>query len=311
MFLESMRLYQRIKRKVFLEAKCRFENRSRDSKTLVIILAGYKSYVWKDVFERIHMFAPDAADICIVSSGVYSTELSGIAEKYKWSYLSLRRNNVCVALNMGIVKFPCAEWIYKIDEDIFITENFFNNTMKTFLETREVSSFYREPAFVAPLIPINPFSYAYLLKQIHMEDAFCKKFGPIYIGGGASKIVGTDSDFAKFMWGEGNFIPHLDDLDAICAQTDAGPVACPVRFTIGAILMHRSIWERMGAFVCWRGIGLGADERQLCSYAVVRSFPMLIALDTCVGHLSFTEQNKAMKEYYLAHKERFAVKKPE
>lgn len=305
----SSPFYQRIKKKILLDADCKFEDRSKNAKIVVIILAGYKPFLWTNVFQRILTFSPESADVCLVSSGIYSTDLSDIAEKNQWSYLSLKRNNVCVSLNMAIVKFPCAEWIYKIDEDIFVTENFFNNTMNVFLGTEKEDSFYRNPVFVAPLIPINSFGYAYLIRQLHIEKDFVEKFGPIHIGG--DTIVGSSVEFAKYMWGEGGCIPQLDELDRLCAGIDPEPIACPIHFSIGAILMHRTTWETMGYFTGWRGNGMGADEMQLCKHAVIYSSPMLVATNTCVGHLSFGGQNKDMKEYYLEHQERFAVKKPE
>ena len=85
--------------------------------------------------------------------------------------------------------------------------------------------------------------------------------------------------------------------------------AVPIRFSIGAILYSRELWEEMKYFRVRRGTGLGLDERQICSYCLIHSKAMIVSENSCVGHLSFQPQNEEMKKYYLTHPEHFKIKK--
>ncbi len=181
-----------------------FTNRSSGADTVILVLTGYKPFLWKVVFERIKAFAPQNADVCLVSSGIYSSDLEAIATKYNWSYLSTKRNNVCVALNVAIDSFPQAQYIYKMDEDIFVTKHCFSHTLNAYLTTKEKNSFFKDPLFVAPLIPINGFTYALILKYLHLEEEYSSQFEPVHIGG--VNCITTNPDAAKFMWGGGGVI---------------------------------------------------------------------------------------------------------
>ena len=97
-----------------------FENRSKNSENLCIILAGYKEFTWDIIFDRINKFSNKDMDICILSSGLYSKRLSDIAKKYNWSYLSTKQNKVTLIQNTAFKLFPNAKFIYNIDEDIFL-----------------------------------------------------------------------------------------------------------------------------------------------------------------------------------------------
>ena len=98
-----------------VKGKYTFINRKKDSEKLCIILAGYKQFLWEDVFGRIEKYVPKDIDVCIVSSGLYSEELAKIAEKNDWSYLSVKQNKVSLAQNIAINLFEKATMIYKLD----------------------------------------------------------------------------------------------------------------------------------------------------------------------------------------------------
>ena len=136
--------------------KFKLEDRRHHSDTMVIILSGYKAQVWDVLYDRINRFAPKDADVCIVSSGLYSERLSEIAKQYGWSYLSTKKNKLTLALNIAIRQFEDAQYIFKLDEDIFVTEHFFTDLKAKLLEAESAESLY-DPCFVAPLIPINGF----------------------------------------------------------------------------------------------------------------------------------------------------------
>ena len=88
----------------------------------MIILAGYKKTLWDNVFNRIESYVPKNIDICLVSSGVYDKHLNELAQKNKWSYVSIKRNNINLAQNTAISLFPHAQTLIKMDEDIFLTD---------------------------------------------------------------------------------------------------------------------------------------------------------------------------------------------
>ncbi len=292
-------------RKQHLNSEYKFVNRGRGEKNVCIILAGYKSFVWDTVFPRIKQFAPANLDICVVSSGLYSDVLAELCEKNGWSYLSTTRNNVSVAQNIAIDLFQDAEYIYKLDEDIFVTKGYFETLLHTY-ETVAREGEY-DVGFVAPLIPINGYGHLRLLKRLNLTQEYTQRFErPIYASYAARQIEGNP-ETAKFFWGEGDVFPHIDALAAMLQKDPFAYTACPVRFSIGAILFSRATWEKLGMFPVVKGPGMGIDESEFCAYCIKESQAIIVSENTVVGHLSFGKQNAAMQAYYTEHKERFEV----
>lgn len=290
-------------RKQHLKSEYRFIDRSTGSDKLCVILAGYKSFVWDTVFPRIRAFQPEDLDVCVVSSGLYSDVLSDICEKNGWSYLSTSRNNVSVAQNIAIDLFDKANYIYKLDEDIFVTEGYFETLMHTYETVRREGEY--DVGFVAPLIPINGYGHLRLLKKLNLTDLYTERFErPIYASYAARQIE-SNPEVAKFFWGEGNVFPHIDALAKKLQADEFCYSACPVRFSIGAILFSKETWEMMGMFPVVKGAGMGIDESEFCAYCIKESQAIIVAENTVVGHLSFGGQNAEMKAYYAQHKERF------
>ena len=84
--------------------------------------------------------------------------------------------------------------------------------------------------------------------------------------------------------------------------------ACPIRFSIGAILFKRSFWERFGMFEVKKGACMGLDEEQICNFCMNDSKAIIVSNNSVVGHLSFGPQNQAMKQYFIDNKEKFNIK---
>ena len=101
-----------------------FIDREKNSDELLVILAGYKKFVWESVFPRLKRSVPEHMDVVLVTSGLVNEELQVLCKNYGWSYISTVRNNVSLAINIAITRFPQAKYIYKIDEDIFTTAGF-------------------------------------------------------------------------------------------------------------------------------------------------------------------------------------------
>ena len=284
----------------------KFEDRSKGSDTVCMILSGYKEFTWDIIFDRIKKFSNEEMDICIVSSGLYSEKLSKIAEDNNWSYISTKRNSVTLAQNTVIKLFPNAKWIYKLDEDIFVTKNFFKTLKNTYTEVQE-NGFYNV-GFVAPIIPINGYSHVVLLKKLGLVDYYNANFEKVKYAAGSERMIESSVDVAKFMWGEGEKIPHIDDLDKKLNESDFSYSSSPIRFSIGAILYHRSLWEDMNYFKVDITKGMAVDETQICEYCMSKSKAIVIAENTCVGHLSFGLQNNVMEEFFKENQDRFLIK---
>lgn len=285
-----------------------FLNNSKGADSACFILAGYKQFTWDIVFKRIKQFCTGGIDVCIVSSGVYSEELKQYAEKYGWSYISMKRNCVTLALNSAINCFPSAKNIFKIDEDIFITEGFFEELPKAFNEAAK--EYF--PAFSAPLIPINGYGYRRVLERLNLVKVYTEKFEYPKISAGIHMQVENNPEVAKFFWGEKNIVLQIDELNTLIKSQNQEDIqlyaVCPIRFSIGAIYFQRSLLEQNGWFPVHKGNGMGTDEEYICNLATSHSKAIIVSERQVVGHLSFGKQNKPMQEYFLANKDRFEIK---
>ena len=302
--LRFIRYYRHI-----LNTKCRYKffDRRKNSRTLIIILAGYKPFIWNDVAERIKLFAPPDADVCIVSSGMYDEQLAQTAEKNHWSYISTKRDCVTLALNIPILLHPKAEFIYKIDEDIIITKHLFEVLMKTY-EQVKTDGLY-DAGFVAPLIPVNVYGHLRVLEKLGITAEYENRFGKTGWLPFQNLPVWKNPDSAKFFWGEDNIVPHIDDIAERFYSDKFEYRACPIRFSVGCILFSRKTWQDIGMFrVPLRGSAMGGEEVQLCCLAMRDSLAVIVSENTAAGHLSFGPQNAGMKDYYLHHRDRFALK---
>lgn len=302
------------KNKVLREKKKRvkgtykFIDRKKDYSKMCIILAGYKPFLWDDVFDRISEYIPKDIDVCIVSSGLYSEELDEIARKNDWSYLSVKQNKVSLVQNIAINLFDKAEFIYKLDEDIFVTKNMFNKMFETYKDA-ESNSTYRV-GFVAPMLPINGYAHIRVLQKTELLDTYEKKFGRAQHNWDPKGKFVVNPDIAKFMWGETEErLRDIDKLDSELADKEMKYSICSIRFSIGAILFTRKLWENMGRFEVKIGSNMGLDETQLCNYLLEDSRAIFVSENTVAGHFSYGPQTAAMKEFYKNNREIFKLKK--
>ncbi|KRK86066.1 hypothetical protein FC99_GL001813 [Levilactobacillus koreensis JCM 16448] len=265
---------------------------------VAVILAGYKEELWEEVFRRISSFLPKDYDVCIVSSGKYSEQLLEIARNNGWTYISLKRNNVCAALNTAISYFSSGKYFLKIDEDIFISEHTVKNLELAYCS----SSLEYNPGFMAPLIPINGFGYVEILKRFGCIRDYNHRFGDIRYSAGSDTQVESNPEVAKYLWK----IKGLDQMDDELNQDEFNQVSCPIRFSIGIIYFERSLWEDMdGFYVTPRGNGLGLDEEQIDTFCMLKSRPMMVSKNSIAGHLGFGKQNQEMYNFYRNNKNIF------
>ena len=211
-----------------------------------------------------------------------------------------------LALNSAVKAFPKAEHIFKLDEDIFVTEGFFEELPRAY----QAASHDYFPAFSAPLIPINGFGYRSILERLNLIDLYTKKFEYPIISAGPFMQIESNSDVAKFMWGESGDVPQIDVLNKLIKDSsgvDRDYSICPIRFSIGAIYFKRDLLEKSGWLPVNKSNGMGLDEVFLCNLATSKSKAIVVSQKQVVGHLSFGKQNKPMEEYFLSHKELFDI----
>lgn len=287
-----------------------FVDRRRNTRDLCIVLAGYKEEIWDDIFTRLRTYIPEDMDVCICTSGKTVDRLKEMCRDNQWSYLATEKNQVCDIQNMAIVLHPSAEWIFKLDEDIFVTKYFFTNLRK---RIQNPPPRYRI-GFVAPLIPINGYCYVRVLEKLNLIGAWEKHFNPAYYTDCShhSVDIWKNPEAAEFMWGKEE--ARLQDIDVLAEEFQNMPDAyslCNIRYSIGAIAFPREVWQNIckeGGFPMNTPSGLGRDEEALCVHCLLAGLAMVVDENTIVGHLSFGQQNQEMYEFYRMHKERFACK---
>lgn len=291
-----------------------FDNRGTGSDRLCFVLAGYKPALWDDVFGRLAAYVPADVDVCILTSGLVSAQLRSLAEKNGWSYLATSVNHIGYVQNLVIELFPCAQWLYKLDEDIFLTRGYFERLLDTYRNIEESSPYL--PAFVSPLINVNCYGSLRILERVGLIDNF-REMGlaetKLTDGVHHNLAMVREPEVARYLWGDTQ--PALSDIDALSARfasDGAGYSICPVRYSIGAILFTRVSWEEFEHFplTCIGDAhGLGDDEEHICRYACFSGRVMAIDEEIVVGHLGYGgAQTKAMLSYHEEHPERFSLK---
>ena len=302
-------MLKKYKDEKIIENKFKFhgqvKKRSKDSEKLCIILAGYKEFLYDEVFQRIEKYTPRDIDVCVVTSGLYSEFIDTMCEKNDWSYISTEENNICLIQNVAIKEHPKAKYIYKLDEDMFITEGYFEKMMEALEQTKKGPY---NAGFIAPLIPVNGFGHVRILEKLGLIEKYTELFErPIYASG-PERMIENNPETAMFFWGKGGYVPGIDQLNETFSKEETKISPCPIRFSIGAILYERSLLEELGYFTVERDIsGMAQDEIELCTYCCIKSRPIMITENVVVGHFSFGPQTNGMKEYHLGNKEKFRI----
>lgn len=299
----ARKTYHGTKYSIRTSGRCKFIDRSKQSENLCIVLAGYKQFLWPETLTRLQEYAPDDYDVCLLSSGIFSNELNDIAKNNNWSYLSTKRNNLSLAQNLAIRKFPNAKFIFKMDEDIFVTENTFSNLKDGLIESERQSQFF--PGFVAPVINVNNFSYMDLLEYYELKEDYRDK---VLSGVNPERGLNFNDnpEAAGYMWGNGSEIPQIDVIAQNIQNHPISNKPCPIRFNIGLVLFRRSVWEEMNGFKLGCGNAMGIDEEQLDVYCLLNNTPPIVIGNSIVGHFGFGgRQSKLMKELFDKRNELF------
>lgn len=269
-----------------------FTDRRKYGGKCCFILAGYKEFLWEDVFERFTRFMPADIDVCILSSGMHSGRLEKIAEENSWSYLSTKVNSVTLIQNVAFAVYNEYEWIYKLDEDMFVTEGAFEKLYSNYRRAQNISCY--EPGIMAPLIPVNGYGYSRILNRIGKTEEYERNFKKVNIGGNPDSEIEKNPETAVFMWKN---CPQIDKLNRIFANETEIDV-CSVRLSIGFILLKHSFWEDMQGFSVSGNTDMGTDEEELCAQCMNKSKSIMVSTNTVVGHFAFGRQTGRMKEFY-------------
>ena len=104
----------------------------------------------------------------------------------------------------------------------------------------------------------------------------------------------------------GGGLPSIDEMNKRFSSEEMEERPCAIRFSIGAILFERMLWENMNYFtVSRRGTQMGRDEVAICEFCSTRSMPIMVSENVLVGHLSFGKQNQEMEIYFKEHPDLF------
>lgn len=277
-----------------------FEDRSKGKKYLCYILAGYDPALWDSTLARVEAFQSDRVDYCLVSSGKYVSELDEMAEKNGWSYLYTETNQVCFIQNMVISLHPEAEYIFKMDEDMFIGRDFFERMIEAYHKIEQEGEY--KIGYVVPVIPLNCCGYVSYLKLSGNKEAYEQRFGRAYRSDFSA--VFNVEETAEFLW------DTMETFDGMAERflENRGYQILNSYFNIGCILFSRSRWLMMGKWPEKPGeSGMGTDEAYIYQDNIENSLSIYEVQGALVGHLAFGHQKKRMLEYYREHPEKFRI----
>jgi hypothetical protein len=292
-------------RRARLKSTFTFINKQQGHKELLILLCGHKPLLADAYFKRILAYTPANVDVCIVCPGhTAHPSLFAVSERHNWSILFCHKNVVTIAMNIAITQHPQADFIYKMDEDIFITKEYFQG-MRSLRAAMQQNEMY-DVAFFAPLLNVNGYSYHRVLDLLQKKEEYAGRFGPIKSACIDIPVWGN-GEAAQFMW---DIIYPLDNTAELLYTEKAAFTVCPHRFSIGAIAFEKTVWEAMDYFITGEEGWLGLDEIQLAEYAAREAKHIIVSDEVLAGHFAFGPQYAAMSEYLSENPDMLAITKP-
>lgn len=278
-----------------------FTNRSREKRYLCYILAGYEPELWKDTIGRVEAFQDDRMDYCLVLSGKQDEILERTAERNGWSYLYTETNQVCYIQNLVIELHPKADYILKMDEDIFVGKNFFQEMMRNYHRIEEEGEY--RIGFAVPVVPLNCCGYVTYLNLAGRKEEYQQRFGRAYKN--RFSAVFNVEETAEFLW------DTMDTFDSMADRflKNEGYDILDCYYNIGCIMFSRERWMMMGKWPELPGeSGMGKDEVCICEDNRKKDLAIYEVHSALAGHLAFGHQKKRMMQYYREHKEKFAIR---
>ena len=220
-------------------------------------------------------------------------------EEFGWSFLQTKRNRLALAQNLVIRHHASAKYIYKLDEDIFVGEGYFEGLREAYEYAKDESEY--DPGIVVPLLNVNGYTYRRFLEKMDLLEEYEKQFGKALCkcmnipahGEGASAV---------YLWEKS--IP-FDEVVNKMKEDKTIISVCPHRFSIGAIFMLRQMWYEIGGFWTEGDAVLGREEEILCNYCMNSSKVIIVANKIFAGHFAFGPQKKEMKRFFDENRSRF------
>lgn len=277
-----------------------FKDRGKGKKYLCYILAGYDSVLWDSTLARVEAFQTDCVDYCLVSSGKYVPELDEMAERNGWSYLYTETNQVCFIQNMVVTLHPEAEYIFKMDEDMFIGRGFFERMIEEYHRIEREGEY--KIGYVVPVIPLNCCGYVSYLKLSGNLEAYEQRFGRAYRSDFSA--VFNVAETAEFLW------DTMETFDGMAERflKNHNYQILNGYFNIGCILFSRNRWLMMGKWPEKPGeSGMGTDEAYIYQDNVENGLSIYEVEGVLAGHLAFGHQKAGMLAYYREHPEKFQI----
>ncbi|MCH5256121.1 MAG: hypothetical protein J1D87_02465 [Lachnospiraceae bacterium] len=277
--------------------KYHFTDRSKGREKLLIILAGYKEFLWDGVFTRLRKYIPDDIDVCVLTAGYCNRTLEVLCEDNRWSYFWTEENRIAQTQNLAIRSHPDAKWIYKMDEDIFVTPGMFEELMRVYMSVQSERKY--AIGIVAPQMAVNDYSYCRILDYLKCREEYEKTFGDAYFGRGS---IYSRGEAAEYMWRK--TLPLNGFAERMKEEAEEYSI-CWHRFSIGCFLMHRSFWQGMKGFMTAPEGVLGIDEEYLCRTCMISHQAIIVAERAIAGHFAYGQQTEHMKQFYNREKEKF------
>jgi len=283
-----------------------FDNRQIGCENLLLVILGFQPEYWEVVLNRVKhnvtLFS-EKIDVCLCVPSGMSEDVLGkvrqLAEYYNFSSLYIYDDLLAQVQNTAIQLHPHAQWIYKIDEDIIISDNYFQKLKQAYCRVQEES--YYPIGFISPLLNVNAGGFRIFLQTIGKWDEFKSQYPHQHYWSvlGEEDIIHRNTSAALYIWQQS--VP-FDKIAAIIEEKNKGRYSiCPIRMSIGAILFTRKRWEEWGFFDV-KGIGaMGAEEAQICAYTINIMQTIVIAEDTFAGHLGFYHQKDVCKNFFKKH----------
>lgn len=281
-----------------------FDNRKRDSDNLLIVLLGFQPFYWDAVLNRVKRNAEEfkeGVDVCLcVPCGANADAWGGarrFAENYGFSFLRIKDDLLAQAQNTAILLHPNAKWIFKIDEDIILPDNYLTDMKRSYVDAEDRMIY--KIGFLTPLLNLNGVCTHHFLKAISIEKDYEQEFGTYKVNSINNAPIHLSSAVAKFIW------KHSIPFDVVAKKVKESKgedyMLAPVRYSIGAILCTRNFWEEIGYFKL-SVIGRGAEEEiQMNTYCQTNMLGIVVAKKILAGHLGFYRQKEACRLFFEEH----------
>jgi len=312
------------------------------SKIPILLITHDRPYLLPKVLNRLIKFTDlDEFEIWILDNASKpSTKriISAYSEKYTFlNVFSQEVNQVSVIQNSIISKLKRDLYI-KLDDDIFVTENWYSSFINVYERNKE------DISIGSVIIPINGFGWKSFLEIMNYKEEFNSKFKGIKLVQGCTEpAVWNNDKVCEFIWNKCIPLEHTTEKFLKMQNNNFIDFIVPHRYSIGAIVFSHEFWEKMGGWKVDEGFnrrlkrfrfltkinqfianirnkeeqkriqeiikiiskidisGLGVDEEYLFKFSKENGFKQYVTTEGIVYHFSFfSTEDYLMKKIYLS-----------